>query len=105
MTTTTTQTQDAPLSSRHARQYRAYVRQQCSAGSHVRIDVVDGAQSPAVTGQAGYWTTPGGKPVYYPSAYRRAWGKPVYHCSTISVEVGREWLEERCIPVAAMEIA
>ncbi len=26
-----------------------------------------------------HWTTPGGKPVQYPSAYSRAFGKPVYH--------------------------
>jgi hypothetical protein len=48
-------------------------------------------------GCAGYWTTPGGAPVRYPNAYRKAWGKPVYHLSTVRVEVGVDW-RPPCVP-------
>lgn len=30
--------------------------------------------------------------IHYPSAYRRAWGKPIYHVSTIEIAVGYQWL-------------
>jgi hypothetical protein len=58
------------------------------------IRVIPGDQSPVIDGDPGHWTTPGGKPVYHPNAYRAAWGKPIYHCSTECVEVGLEWIEE-----------
>lgn len=82
-----------------AREYRTYVRVMAkAAGSTCPIAVVDGDAAPHTTGSTGYYTTPGGRPVRYPHAYRRAWGKPVYHCSDYRLEVGREWLAQHLIP-------
>lgn len=52
---------------------------------------VAGNSAPRVCGRSYHWTTPGGKPVRYPSAYSRAFGRPVYHASTRRVIVGRDW--------------
>jgi hypothetical protein len=60
--------------------------------AHPPVYVVDGCGSPTLLGDFGHWTTPSGKPVAYPNAYRRAFGRPVYHCSTLRVIVGRAWL-------------
>jgi hypothetical protein len=90
------------INPRHALQYRSWLRLQAQAASHLPIAVVDGEASPVVVGESAQWTTPGGSPVRYPNAYRRAWGKPVYHCSTRRVVVGRQWLTARSIPVVAL---
>jgi len=84
-----------PLSIRRA------VRQHAGARANMPVDVIDGSDAPEVTGRSYYWTTPGGRPVYHPAAYRRAYGKPVYHGSTLSVEVGVEWLAARFPEFAA----
>lgn len=55
---------------------------------NVPVEIVPGLQFPEETGQSFHWTTPGGRPVYHPNAYRRAWGKPVYNNSTLCVTVG-----------------
>ncbi len=44
------------------------------------VSVIPGDASPAIVGESGHWTTPG--------------GKPVYHCSTIEVIVGEGWLQQ-----------
>ncbi len=55
------------------------------------VDLVDGDSAPELVGESGHWTTKAGRPVYSPSAYIRAYGRPVYHRSTRRVVVGREW--------------
>lgn len=66
-----------------------------NTGSNQYVIVyVDGFQEPEVVVErkSYYYTTPGGKPVYYPSAYRRAFGKPVYHSATQgTIRVGKGW--------------
>lgn len=76
---------------------RRYVRHACGAARYIPVTVVDGSSAPTITGESYHYTTPSGSPVYYPSAYRRAYGRPVYHASTLSVEVGRGWLLQRGI--------
>lgn len=73
------------------------------AGAHrsMPVDVIPGDSAPAVTGRPHHWITPGGRPVHFPSAYRRAFGKPVYVSSSLSVEVGVEWLANRYPKFAA----
>ena len=46
-------------------------------------------RKPRLEGQSYHWTTPGGTPIRYPSAYR--WAK-VYHASTLRIVVGAEWV-------------
>jgi hypothetical protein len=59
------------------------------------VDVVSGEQSPRVTGQGYRYETRGGSPIFYPSAYsKKGWSNMVYCNSTISIEVGEEWLEK-----------
>lgn len=49
-------------------------------------------RAPRVEGASFYWTTPGGKPISHPSAYR--WEK-VYHPSTLRIVVGADWVRRR----------
>jgi hypothetical protein len=65
-----------------------------------RLDVVvvPGKAAPHVEGSAACWTTPGGKPITYPNAYK--WPK-VYHHSTVHVEVGAAWVERYANLIAA----
>jgi len=65
------------------------------AGGHRKdapIIIVEGDQSPNWKGCSFYWTTKTGKPVYYPNAYRKAWGKTIYVRSSIRIEVGKNWV-------------
>jgi hypothetical protein len=88
---------------RAASEYRSYVRAQAeAAGSTCPINVVPGSAAPHTTGSSYYFTTPGGKPVRYPSAYRKAFGRPVYNASTYAIEVGADWLAKRLIPAWCM---
>jgi len=90
-------------SSRIAREYRSYVRQAAQAESYRPITVVDGAQAPRPRGDSWHYETRGGTRISHPSAYSKSgWSNMVYCSSTSRVEVGREWLAARCIPVEAM---
>ena len=66
----------------------------CRSGANntTPVIVIEGHLPPKLLGERARYTTPNGKPVRYPNAYRRAWGKPVYHCSTRRVVVGTGWL-------------
>lgn len=58
------------------------------------IEWVDGYAAPRITAEPTSYRfeTPGGRPVYYPSAYRRAFGRPVYISATKgTIRVGRGW--------------
>ncbi len=68
---------------------RRLVRRLARSATSTPVEVVAGADEPAEAGEGYYWTTPGGKRIRYPNAYK--WPK-VYVPSSIRVEVGREWL-------------
>lgn len=70
---------------------RTFLRQCAGLPSSDRtpIHLVAGDASPELIGRGFYWTTPGGKPIYYPNAYK--WRK-VYHHSTWAIRVGKEWI-------------
>lgn len=72
------------------RYQRRLAREAAGAHASMPVHVVEGSQAPMVRGRSYYWTTPSGKTeVRHPNAYGwRTW----YHCSTLRVEVGREWL-------------
>ena len=53
------------------------------------IDYTTSVKTYSRTGRGFYYTTPGGKPIYYPSAYR--WPK-CYHPSTLEIQVNPYWL-------------
>jgi len=61
-------------------------------GSQCSISVLDGGFPPTKAGRSSYYTNKSGVIVHNASAYRGAWGKPIYHPSTIKIEVGHEWL-------------
>lgn len=65
----------------------------CGRRYYPPVVVVDGDIRPHMAGEHGYHTTPSGKTIVrHPNAY--GW-RTVYHCSTLRVEVGRDWLAER----------
>jgi hypothetical protein len=58
----------------------------------VPIEVIEGNEKPIYIGEEARYMTKSGKPVYYPQAYMRAWGKPIRIPSTHRIVVGRKWL-------------
>lgn len=72
------------------------------SGANVRrinmpITVIsESTDAPVVCGTKWHYTTKGGKPIMYPSAYmRRGSSNMVYHPSTLRVEVGEWWISQR----------
>ena len=62
--------------------------------TNVTIEVIPGiALAPQAIGCRGHYVTAGGKPIRYPNAYRRAWGKAFYVKSTYKILVGLLWVE------------
>jgi len=49
---------------------------------------------PRLVGEPARYETPSGKPVYYPNAYRKAFGRPIRIASTYRVVVGLGWLQK-----------
>jgi hypothetical protein len=70
---------------------RRLVRAAVGAHCSMPVELVPGDAAPQIVGESHHYVTPGGKPVRWPSAYRRAWGKPIYVASTRRVVVGVEW--------------
>jgi hypothetical protein len=83
------------LPERTALRLKRLVRRLAGAQAGRRVVVVPGCAPPKLCGEGYHWVTPGGRPVYHPSAYRRAFGRPVYVHSTRRVEVGAMWLAAR----------
>lgn len=63
-------------------------------GTNYSIQVVEGTKKPRLVGKSYHWTTMGGKPIYYPNAYK--WQK-IYVSSSLRIEVGKIWLARRGI--------
>ena len=59
------------------------------------IAVEHGTAAPYWTGRGFYYTTPGGKEIAHPGAYR--WPK-VYHASTWTLHVGVDWIRTKRTP-------
>lgn len=68
------------------------LREAVSARSNCPITIVNGNNPPKLKGRSYYYTNKSGHEIHHPSAYRKAWGKPIYHASTIRIEVGDDWL-------------
>ena len=86
-------------SSRRSAQARTFCRRKAGVSrdnTTVPVVVVEGDAAPTLEGEGYHFTTPGGRPVYHPNAYRAAWGKVVYHASTLRVVVGAKWVLARC---------
>lgn len=71
---------------------RRAARQAAGASKSVPVVVLAGEAPPCLTGARAHYRTPSGQLVRYPSAYRRAYGRPVYWPSTRRIEVGASWL-------------
>jgi hypothetical protein len=65
-----------------------------SVGAHTTcpIHIILGSKAPSLKGESYYYSNKHGDRIWHPGAYRRAWGKPIYHSSTLRVEVGSDWL-------------
>jgi hypothetical protein len=88
------------ISTRHHRQYRAWIRTVARAPHYAPIQIVDGAKPPTKEGESFYFTNRSGTLVSHPSAYaKKGWSSLCYHGSTLRVEVGKEWMEARRIPL------
>lgn len=63
-------------------------------GSHYPIMIMPGAAAPRLVGESWHFATRAGKYVRFPSAYRkRGWSNLVYVPSSLTIEVGEEWLK------------
>jgi len=68
------------------------IRESVNARNNCPVVIVDGDMPPTLCGRSYYFTNKSGHKIRHPSAYRKAWGKPIYNPSTIRVEVGSSWL-------------
>lgn len=76
-----------------ARAWRRWVRDSAGqAGTSYPIEIIAGDDAPELTGRQWHYVNASGDLIHHPSAYRKAWGKPIYVSSTLSIEVGRDWL-------------
>ncbi len=81
---------------REARAIRRAMRWQgAPVRSTMAFWVRAGTDAPREVGREQHYVTPAGKRVWYPSAYRRAFGRPIYVPSTVRVVVGAAWLGRR----------
>ena len=74
---------------------RRAIRQLVSPGhlhDRTAVAVIPGWSYPHAEGEGYYYQTPGGARVNHPNAYRKAWGKPVYVCSSYRIVIGAECL-------------
>lgn len=60
-------------------------------GKNWPIVLIPGESSPRLVGQDWHYENKSGDVIRFPSAYRRAWGKPIYIASTRRIEVGKDW--------------
>lgn len=56
------------------------------------VSIVGGNSAPSIKGHGFYYENKSGDKINYPSAYRKAWGKPIYIHSTLRIEVGGDWI-------------
>lgn len=55
------------------------------------IFIKDSKKKPEIKGNRSYYTNKSGDIINYPNAYRRKFGKPIYHASTYRIEVGDKY--------------
>lgn len=65
----------------------------CYGKPYPIMEIEDSAQPPILVGRSYHWRTPGGDLVHSPNAYRRKFGRPIYHPSSRKIEVGSLWLK------------
>ena len=76
---------------------RTALRKITQAGWSIPVELTAGWDAPKIEGDAHSWETPAGDPVRYPSAYRNAFGRPVYVPSSQRIVVGADWLLDKGI--------
>ena len=76
----------------NTKQLRKIIRKNAGvSGISVPIIFVEGDSKPECIGNKAYYTNKRGDVIRHPSAYKKAWGKPIYHTSTMAIKVGMEW--------------
>lgn len=68
------------------------IRKALGARNNCPFKILEGKNPPKLKGFGYYYTNKSGDIIRHPIAYRKAWGKPRYHHSTIRIEVGGDWL-------------
>lgn len=72
--------------------YKYVCRLAARSANSVPVEITKGDSPPKEVGDNFYYTTPGGKPIAFPNAYK--WPK-VYHPSTLKIQVGEKWLAKK----------
>lgn len=68
------------------------VRKQLSTHNNCPVVFIKNSKKkPELKGSSYYFTNKSGDIIRYPSAYSRAFGKPIYHNSTLRIEVGENY--------------
>ena len=74
---------------RSAARIRTALRTLAGLGSYrCPVEIVPGDLPPRRTGRSYYHTNKSGDIIRHPSAYRKAYGHPIYHASSLAVVVG-----------------
>jgi len=98
------------MTTRHAKQYRQYIRQAAGVPHWLRgveVRLAEGSDDPTLRKFCGGWYTRGGTPVRHHSAYaRKGWSNLVYKAAEdrTHVQVSAGWLAAHHIPAEALVV-
>lgn len=73
------------------RTIRSLIRLLSNTDTVCPIKIVPGDSGPTLVGSRGCFKNKRGDIIRHPTAYKNAWGKPIYHKSTLRIEVGADW--------------
>lgn len=68
------------------------LRKSLNARTNCPVIIIPGSNEPKLKGSGYHYTNKSGEVINYPSAYMKAYGKPIYIPSSIRIEVGSDWL-------------
>ena len=71
---------------------RRLIRQSVGANKSCPISFKLGNSPPKIVGESYHYENKSGDLIRHPSAYKRAWGKPIYISSSRQIEVGFDWI-------------
>lgn len=68
------------------------LRKSLGARNNCPVKIIEGSSIPKLKGYSSHYTNKSGDIIRYPIAHKKAYGKPIYHSSSLRIEVGAEWL-------------
>lgn len=76
------------------RLFRKIIRELAGVKHPYPVRIIAGDGDPKLIGSPYHYENKSGELIHHPTAYRRAWGKPIYIASTLEVVVGNMWFNK-----------